>query len=245
MSALNSGGGIPARPQLSTVRKMTNIAGSVILVIGASGGLGSLIADRLESEGATVVRASRTPAEGALTLDLRSTDSAVGGVATAAARGGRLDGVVLAAGVVAFGPAAEVSDAIIDELVLANMVGPLRVIRDAFAPLTESAAAGREPFIVTLSGIVAEVPTAGLAAYSASKAGLAAFMVAASREYRRSGIRLLDARPGHTATELSQHPIAGTAPAFGAALDPAAVASRIVEAIISGEKDLPSSAFGG
>ncbi len=224
---------------------MTAIEGSVILVIGASGGLGSLIATRLEAGGATVVRASRTASDGGLTVELRSTESASAVIAAAVERAGRLDGVVLAAGVVAFGPAADVSDATIDELVLSNMVGQLRVIRDAAGPLAESAAAGRDPFIVTLSGVVAEMPTAGLAAYSAAKAGLAAFMVAASREYRRSGIRLLDARPGHTGTALSQHPIAGTAPAFGAALDPDAVAARIVEAIASGEKDLPSSAFQG
>ena len=53
----------------------------------------------------------------------------------------------------------------------------------------------------------------------------------------------MDARPGHTATELSQHPIAGSAPAFGPALDPDAVAARIVRAIADGEKDLPSTAF--
>jgi NAD(P)-dependent dehydrogenase (short-subunit alcohol dehydrogenase family) len=222
---------------------MTNISGSVILVIGASGGLGSLIAGRLEAGGATVIRASRTPTADGLTVELRSAESASGIIAAAVQKAGRLDAVVLAAGVVAFGPAADVSDATIDELVLSNMVGQLRVIRDAARPLAESAAAGRDPFIVTLSGVVAEMPTAGLAAYSAAKAGLAAFMVAASREYRRSGIRLLDARPGHVGTGLSQHPIAGTAPAFGAALDPDAVAARIVEAIESGEKDLPSSAF--
>ena len=53
----------------------------------------------------------------------------------------------------------------------------------------------------------------------------------------------MDARPGHTATELSQHPIAGSAPAFGTALDPDAVAARIVRGIVDGEKDLPSAAF--
>jgi cyclic-di-GMP-binding biofilm dispersal mediator protein len=86
--------------------------------------------------------------------------------------------------------------------------------------------------VVTLSGVVAEAPVAGLAAYSASKAGLASF-----------GIRILDARPGHTRTALSEHPIAGSAPRFGAGLDPDVVAARIITAIVDGEKDLPSTAF--
>ena len=53
----------------------------------------------------------------------------------------------------------------------------------------------------------------------------------------------MDARPGHTGTALSEHPIAGSAPRFGAALDPDLVAARIITAIVDGEKDLPSTAF--
>jgi NAD(P)-dependent dehydrogenase (short-subunit alcohol dehydrogenase family) len=151
--------------------------------------------------------------------------------------------VIVAAGVVAFGPADQVSDVVLAELFAANALGPITLIRELTPLLAESASAGRKPFVVTLSGIVAESPTAGLAAYSASKSALAAFVSAASRELRRAGIRLLDARPGHTETDLSRHPIAGTAPAFPPGMDPARVANRIVQAIIADEKDLPSSAF--
>ena len=68
-------------------------------------------------------------------------------------------------------------------------------------------------------------------------------MQVAAREVRRSGIRVIDARPGHTETELSRHPIAGETPKFPTGLEPAAVAQRIVEAIAGDEKDLPSTAF--
>jgi cyclic-di-GMP-binding biofilm dispersal mediator protein len=94
-----------------------------------------------------------------------------------------------------------------------------------------------------MSGVVAESPTAGLAAYSASKAALAAFMAAGSRELRRPGIRLLDARPGHTETGLATRAIQGTAPAFPTGFDPSAVADRMITAITAGERDLPSTAF--
>jgi cyclic-di-GMP-binding biofilm dispersal mediator protein len=156
---------------------------------------------------------------------------------------GRLDGLVVASGVVAFGAASELEAATVDELFAVNTSGPIHLITKSQPYLAVSAREGREPFVVTLSGVVAEAPVAGLAAYSASKAGLAAFVVAAAREYRRAGIRILDARPGHTGTALSEHPIAGTAPRFGAALDPDLVAARIVTAIADGEKDLPSTAF--
>jgi NAD(P)-dependent dehydrogenase (short-subunit alcohol dehydrogenase family) len=226
---------------------MTELDDAVVLVVGASGGLGSRVAKQLAAAGAVVVRAGRNPATlfgpDAFLADLRSDTGPQSLLAAALQAHGRLDGVVIAAGVVAFGPANEVTDDTVTELFETNALAPIRLLRDSFPYLAESATAGRAPFVVTLSGVVAEAPAAGLAAYSASKAALAAFVSAASREYRRSGIRLLDARPGHTGTDLSAHPVAGTAPTFGQPLDADAVAERIVRAIITGEKDLPSTAF--
>ncbi|GAA0957285.1 SDR family NAD(P)-dependent oxidoreductase [Frigoribacterium faeni] len=226
---------------------MTVLTDAVVLVLGASGGLGSRIAAMLDDEGAIVVRAARRPESlsgpDAYLADLRTEQGAASLVAAALQAHGRLDGVVVAAGVVAFGPAAEVSDATLAELLEVNLVGPIRVLRDAADALAASADAGREPFVVTISGVVSESPTAGMAAYSASKAGLAAFVSATAREYRRRGIRVLDARPGHTDTGLATRAVAGSAPAFGTALDPDDVAARIVRAVVDGEKDLPSSAF--
>lgn len=228
---------------------MTDLTGAVVLVVGAAGGLGLRLAAMLEDEGALVVRAARgsDPArsEGAILADLRDRSAPASLVAAALQRHGRLDGVVVAAGLVAFGPAAELDEEVLDDLLAVNATGPIRLLRAAHAALAESASQGREPFAVTLSGVVAESPTTGMAAYSASKAALAAFVAAASREHRRSGIRLLDARPGHTDTGLAGRAIAGRAPSFGAALDPDAVAERIVRAVVDGERDLPSTAFSG
>lgn len=226
---------------------MTSLDGSVVLVVGASGGLGSRIASQLAEAGARVIRAGRTAdrlhGPGAYLADLRTETGAASLVAAALQQEGRLDGVVIAAGVVAFGPAGEVTDATLAELFDTNAIAPIRVIRAALPALTEAGTAGHEPFIVTISGVVSEAPTAGLAAYSASKSALAAFTQASTRELRRAGIRILDARPGHTETGLATRAIAGTAPTFPEGHDPDAVAARIVTAIVEGEKDLPSSAF--
>jgi len=223
---------------------MTELSGAVILVVGATGGLGSRIAEQLAAAGATVVSSGRISADpDAVLADLRDRAAAASIVSAAVKRHGRLDGLVIAAGVVAFGPIAELKDDTIRELFDLNVMAPIQLVRSAVPHLAASAEAGREPFIVTLSGIVAEAPTAGLAAYSSSKAALNAFTQAATRELRKQGIRLVDARPGHTETRLSTHPIAGTAPLFPAGLDPDAVAARIVRAIVDGERDLPSTAF--
>lgn len=217
---------------------MSELNGSVILVLGASGGLGSRMSGLLTAAGATVIEARRSSGH-----DLRDAATTSRLLATIDQEHGRLDGVVMAAGVVAFGLAETLSDATLAELFEVNALGPIRLIRDATPLLTASARAGGNPFIVTMSGIVSEAPTAGLAAYSASKSALASFAVAATRELRRSGIRILDARPGHVETTLSQHPIAGTAPSFAPGLDPDDVAARIVQAITDDERDLPSTAF--
>jgi NAD(P)-dependent dehydrogenase (short-subunit alcohol dehydrogenase family) len=230
---------------------MTSLTGSSILVVGASGGLGSAIARVLAEEGALLTLHGRSEQKlqtlalpgKFVSSDLCDADSDAKLVAAALDAHGRLDGVVNAAGVVAFGPAGDVSDETMDMLFAVNVLGPMHLLRAARPALLESAAAKRDPFFLTLSGIVSESPTANMAAYSASKAALAAFGQAAGRELRRDGIRLVDARPGHTETGLATRPVAGEAPRMPTGFDPAVIARRIVDAIISGEKDLPSGAF--
>jgi short-subunit dehydrogenase len=230
---------------------MTSLSGSSILVVGASGGLGSAIAQILADEGALLtlhgrseerVRALGVPGT-VVTSDLTEPGSDRSLVAAAIVAHGRLDGVINAAGVVAFGPAGDVSDEIMDLLFAVNTLAPMHLLRAARPALLESAAAKRDPFFLTLSGIVSESPTANMAAYSASKGALAAFGQAAGRELRRDGISLIDARPGHTETGLATRAVAGAPPRMPVGFDPADVAQRIVDAIVAGEKDLPSGAF--
>jgi cyclic-di-GMP-binding biofilm dispersal mediator protein len=145
---------------------------------------------------------------------------------------------------VAFGPLAEVDDDTVDELFLLNALAPLRLLRAASTPLTEAAARTGDAFLLTIYGVVAERPTAQMAAYSASKAASWALASAAAGELRRAKVRVIDARPPHTETGLAARPVAGTAPSLPPGLDPARVAGRIVSALAAGERDLPTSAFG-
>lgn len=231
--------------------QMTHLADSAILVLGASGGLGSELSRLLAAGGARLILSGRDQAKldalsfpgTRIAADLTDPDAITALVADAISVNGRLDGIVNASGVVAFGPATEVSDATLTELFAVNTLAPIRLLRAARAALAESAEHGRDPFVITLSGVVSESPTANLAAYSASKAALAAFGQAAGRELRRSGIRIVDARPGHTETALSTHPISGSAPRLPAGYSPTAVAQRVVDAIITGERDLASTSF--
>ena len=231
---------------------MTSVRELSVLVVGATGGLGSAISRRLSAAGAQLTLLGRDRGRlealgldaALVTGDLRRAETAERAVAAAVAAHGRIDAVVVASGVVAFGPAGELPDEILVDLFLINTLAPIRLLRAALPSLVESAHAGRAPLVVNLSAIVAEQPAAGMAAYSASKAALTAWDAAAGRELRRAGIRLVDARPPHTETGLVDRPLTGTAPRLPRGLDPEAVAARVLAAIEGDDRDLPSSAFG-
>jgi cyclic-di-GMP-binding biofilm dispersal mediator protein len=234
---------------------MTHVSGRSFLVTGASGALGSRVATRLGAAGASLTLAGRDPdrlaataaaagtAPAVLPLDLTLPGAGDRAVAAAVAAHGGLDGVVHAAGVVAFGPVDDLDDDVLDELLLLNAVAPIRLLRAALPHLRASAGAGRDPVVCHLSAVVAERALPGMAAYSASKAALTAFDAAAAAELRRAGIRVVDARPPHTETGLAGRPIAGEAPRLPPGKDPDAVADRIVAALLEGERDLASGAF--
>jgi len=231
---------------------MTNVRDLSVLVAGASGGLGTPLCRRLAAAGAALTLLGRDSerlellglSAALVAGDLRHAETAERAVAAAVTAHGRLDGLVVASGVVAFGPIGELPDDVLLDLFLLNTLAPVRLLRAALPHLTASAGEGRAPFVVNLSAVVAEQPTAGMAAYSASKAALTAYDAAAARELRRAGIRLIDARPPHTETGLADRPLAGTAPRLPRGLDPEAVAARVLAAVSDDERDLPSAAFG-
>jgi NAD(P)-dependent dehydrogenase (short-subunit alcohol dehydrogenase family) len=230
---------------------MASLQERSVLVIGATGGLGAPIARQLAAEGALLTLQGRDAARleslglpaVSVAADLRDVDTAGRAVDEAVAAHGGLDGLVIASGVVAFGPVGELPDQALVDLFLINALAPIRLLKAAIPHLTASASAGRSPFVVNFSAVVAEQPTAGMAAYSASKAALTAFDAAAARELRRVGIRLMDARPPHTETGLAGRPISGSAPRLPQGLAAGDVAGRIVRAIIDDELDLPSGEF--
>lgn len=222
-----------------------DLADASVLVVGATGGLGSRISQQLAKRGAALTLVGRTAdrvealdVDGtALALDMRLPANVDAAVDAAVEAHGRLDVVINAAGVVAFGPAAEMSSDTVEDLFLLNTFMPILLAQSALRHLADGGV------IVNISAVVAERPMPGMAAYSASKAALTAFDDALSREARRRGVRVIDVRPPHTETGLADHPIVGEAPSLPDGLDPDDVAARIVRAIAEDEKDLPSDSF--
>lgn len=232
---------------------MTDLGSAHVLVLGATGGLGGAIARRLAASGARLTLSGRdedrlrslaaelgelAPDAVVTTVsaDLTRPDGP-GSVVAAAHDAAPLTGVVNAAGVVAFGTVEDLDDDTLDEVLLLDLVAPIRLARAALGVLPEGG------FLAQVSAVVAEKALPGMAAYSAAKAGLTAFDASLATELRRRRIRVLDARPPHTETGLATRPVAGEAPRLPQGLDPEAVAARVVQALADDERDLPSSAF--
>ena len=226
--------------------KGRSLRGARILVVGASGGIGRPLAAALAERGSRLAVAGRdgTRPDGldvgetaTFRFDLADAAAAPRLVAAASDALGGLDGVVCCAGAVAFGPLDETPVDVLHDLVAVDLVGPLLLARAAIPILPAGG------FILNVSGVIAELPTAGLVPYSAAKGGVSAGFRALAREVRPRGISVIDARPPHTESGLAGRALHGVPPRMRAGLDPSIVADRLVRAIEDDERDLPANAF--
>ena len=225
-----------------------DLRGAVVAVVGATGGIGSAVVEALTARGAIVVATARpgtaldgaVPAGGtALELDIRDPGAGDALVAAATAAHGRLDGVIVASGVSAFGDLVATPDDVIEEVFLIDVLGPMWLARRVAPALTASGG-----FLVVVSAVLAEQPVPGMAAYGAAKAAASSFTRALARELRRSGVAVVDVRPPHTETGLASRAIHGEPPRLRAGLAPEVVAERLVVAVERGETEVPSDQFG-
>lgn len=223
--------------------------GSQYLVIGANGVLGNHLSKQLIEGGATVIGTARTnesaaslPAEltQQLLLDLESQTSIKQLVDYLVGSDTRIDGIINAAGRVGFGTIAETTLEDAHRLMQVNHFGPAQTIARLLPQLAKST---NEPFVLSITGVVAEKVFPGMACYITSKTAHSTWLKALALEARRQKIRVIDARPGHTETGLATRPLFGTAPAFAQGMTPEDVTSVIINGIEAGITELPSDSF--
>lgn len=181
---------------------MSQIAGRIAVVTGASRGIGAAIAAALSREGARVVRLSRTLAErearDGLDLPCDVGDAARVTVVADRVRSslGAPDILVNNAGAFHLAPFEETSLADFDAHLAVNLRGPWLVAR-AFVPMMRVAGRG---VVVTVGSVADHVAYPGNAAYAASKFGVRGLHEALLAEFRGSGVRFTLVSPGPTDT---------------------------------------------
>ena len=176
-----------------------------ILVVGATGGLGSAIARFLSAKGATLFISGRNEESlsviaqdlgaDSLALNLNNASERVSLVATV----GALDGVVYAAGVSPVAPVRYLKDADITTCLDLNTTVPLLLVRDLLKQKKLNAGAS----IVWLSSVASSRGTAGYAAYSASKAALEAAARCLALELATKAMRVNCLAPGMIETNMA------------------------------------------
>ncbi|MEV6840394.1 SDR family oxidoreductase [Streptomyces sp. NPDC051133] len=226
-----------------------NLDGARVLVAGATGVLGGALTAELAGRGARPVLAGRDAARlvraarahaGAPTVVFDAYDpaSCAGAVHGAALALGGLDAVVTAFGSVAFGQAAKTGDEVAEHLMAVNALAPAAFFRAALTCMEPGS------LIAAVTGVVAYVPQAGMADYSASKAALSAWLHATRREARAAGIRVLDVQPGHVETGFAERCVAGTAPPMPPGDDPRRVVAAMADAMASDAESLRTAPDG-
>jgi short-subunit dehydrogenase len=212
------------------------------LVVGASGELGSRFAHALAADGVRLALTARDASSlddlaaelGAVAIPLEITDesSRAAALATAEESLGGIDGLLVASGAVAFGRSGELDPAVEARMMAVNAEGPISLIAAALSRISDGGA------VVVLSAVVADFPTAGIAAYSASKAALSAYVAALRREQRRRLAVVLDIRPGHMETGFADGALAGDPPRMPEPEDPDELVAAAVAAITDDKREL-------
>ncbi|HEX7269329.1 MAG TPA: SDR family oxidoreductase [Streptosporangiaceae bacterium] len=219
----------------ATRRPPVELAGRVVLVTGASGGIGAAICAALTRRGAVVVAAGRdetalaaVAAASTVVADAADPAAAPALVATAVDRHGRLDAVIANAGIGWAGEFAGMDPARITELVDVNLRAPMLLARAALPVLRRP---GALVFLTSIAGLVG-VP--GETVYSVTKAGLETFATLLREEL--DGITVSTVAPGAVDTAFFTNRGVPYDRSFPRPIPPGQVAEAVVEAIATGRQ---------
>jgi NAD(P)-dependent dehydrogenase (short-subunit alcohol dehydrogenase family) len=192
-----------------------SLQGKVVLVTGASSGLGAHFAQVVSAAGARVVIAARREErllalaerlreQGgdvlAVALDVTSRDSVEAAFDAAERTFGVVDVVVNNAGVGGAVKALEVSEANWSTMLSTNLDGVWRVAQCAAQRLAK---AGQGGSIINIASILGERVGNGLSHYCAAKAGVLQLTKALALELARYDIRVNAIAPGYFQTEMN------------------------------------------
>jgi len=197
---------------------MAQFTDRVVLVTGASRGIGRATAGELARRGAFVVAAARgTNAQStvdeilaagghaeAVTADMTEADTLTSMVAGVIERHGKIDVLVSNAGITRDQLMLRMKRADWDEVLATNLSGNFVLCQAVLKPMIRQ----RSGRIVAVSSIVGQVGNAGQANYAASKAGLIGFCKSLAKEVASRNVTVNVVAPGLIDTDMSRAIIA-------------------------------------
>jgi 3-oxoacyl-[acyl-carrier protein] reductase len=190
---------------------MFDLSGKTALVTGATGGLGSAIARALHRQGA-VVALSGTRQEAldqlaaelkervhVLACDLSDTAQVETLVPKSEERMGKLDILVINAGITRDNLLVQLSDQAWDEVIAVNLTASFRLARAAIRGMMRR----RSGRIIGITSVVAVTGNPGQGNYAAAKAGMIGLIKSLAQEYARRGVTANCIAPGFIATPMT------------------------------------------
>lgn len=173
----------------------------MIIVTGASKGIGLAIAERMSEKGFDVIGLSRNPGNlpfRSIECDVRSFDDIKRIATLLKSEGSQLTGLVNSAGVASMNLALTTPPEVTSTLLSTNLAGTIFCCQ-LFGPMMLNNGGGR---IINFSTIAVALGLRGESIYSASKAGVEAFSRSFAREMSGFRVTVNCIAPGPIQTEM-------------------------------------------
>lgn len=230
---------------------MTDFAGHVVWITGASSGIGEALAYELAKQGANLVlsarrrdaleavrvRCARPDAHCVLPFDITHVDAHAALVEQVLAQFGHIDMLINNAGVSQRSLARETALSVDRQIFETDYFAPVALLK---AVLPHMLARGRG-HLVAISSIVGLVATPYRSSYSAAKAAILAFHDALRAETAAAGLQVSVVCPGFVATRIADAALvgdgsesAGRHPLPSSAMTAEVFARKAVQALASG-----------
>lgn len=246
---------------LWTRRLRRTLKGKVVLITGASSGLGEAIAHSFYKAGSRVILAARRKEElervkrelvtlheeglthppEILQLDLADLESLPERAAQALEIFGQIDILINNGGISNRGDVLSTNADVFIKIMNVNFFGQM-VLTKAILPSMIKQQSGH---IVAVSSVQGKIAIPFRSAYSASKHALEAFSDSLRAEVAKHNIQVSVISPGYVATSLSVNALTGSGKTHGemdstiaSGYRPEYVAEEILKAVIHGKKDL-------